>query len=900
MRGKANTVTSARVLCICIAAMFIFYHMACFGYKEVYSAQSMDAGPGKKLTPKEPLNPSFQGYDMIYLIDNSGSVWGQQEKRDQAFRNITNLAIGSDFRIGAYYFTDCVYQKKQKDFVSVNRKEESQDLLNFLHMNKQDEDNKNTNIGVALKTAADQFENSSVSREKIVILFSDGYNDKTPNNQTYEDEADKEMEKQAKRLKKLGVKIYCIYIKKGESKSENLKKLVNYYSDNNFYTEERFLEIDGQEIDQLSDDFAKVFYRAQNNMKYRKIAVDSFGSETFYVPSIGIENVRIFLDANVQAQLYCDDSQVNAKIWKDTKGKEATATFIKCENPQNGTYKLRVSEMKNQVKGTIAYYPNLKAAAELVPVKETLDQVIKGQQVQLFIYFYDKNDRQIQIDQVAEVETEVTVNGESGNGRVYKVKATIDSGIAKSEPFVIDTYGTCRCDMHLYYKDFVDLDYSLACGAVERTAPVVHSIKNEVFRGSESKDGKIHFSIEEKRLFEDLEGETIKVKKVVSADKENKITAKQRDGYLDIKAQKAGDIKFTIQLADASGMVAETVVQGVLENKAIGKIRNIVYQLIPVVALVPILMFFDQWWQKGKKGKYIQKFAKTKEMFDEERTKSNRIIDGIFELGNIIDDALHAEDEDGGKAIGILKLAQSLTKEQQEDFKIIKYLEKSYESDIGEDVKKTAEIKNGIKEMDKSVDIYAQQVDNEKNKQKHLHRVNRTLKEACTQMEKELDNLKRNDGTLEEEAEKLFGEIQEIGDAAGKIHQMLHSDIRCSLVISDITGLPDVSGKKVCWDWGEDMIQGYYKLDDVKLFGYGTLSDEIRTSTGIYVYGCEEGREAGLKLRSARPFSCLQLPQDMDTEPVWIQSAVLMGGQQYRLNIMQGSGAISMVVSVEL
>ena len=67
----------------------------------------------------QPDNLNQNGYDVIYLIDNSRSVWSQQDARNKAFRGISNLAVGSDIKIGVVYFADHVYEDYTKGLTSM-------------------------------------------------------------------------------------------------------------------------------------------------------------------------------------------------------------------------------------------------------------------------------------------------------------------------------------------------------------------------------------------------------------------------------------------------------------------------------------------------------------------------------------------------------------------------------------------------------------------------------------------------------------------------------------------------------------------------------------------------------------------------------------------------------------
>lgn len=123
----------------------------------------------------EAVNVSDTGYDVVFCIDNSRSMWKQQDIRDQAVRVLANLAVGSDIRIGGVYFADHVYQRCS--LTSLTGEEDTKKVMSFLNFTDKDDGNRDTNIGSALSEALKLFENQDISRKRIIVLFSDGINE---------------------------------------------------------------------------------------------------------------------------------------------------------------------------------------------------------------------------------------------------------------------------------------------------------------------------------------------------------------------------------------------------------------------------------------------------------------------------------------------------------------------------------------------------------------------------------------------------------------------------------------------------------------------------------------------------------------------------------------------------
>lgn len=851
-------------------------------HEETDSKEDISKNDLKK-TPPQNLNS--KGYDIVYVIDNSKSIWSQQEFRNQAFRNISNLAVGSDIRIGIVYFANDIYKKKS--LTSMEKEEKSKKVMKFLNMKEQNIKNKDTNIGVALKEAADMFKDQNSSRERIVILFSDGINENDAQNAAYKRQANDKTKKQVARLKKQGVQIYCVYLQKSYNNEAYLKDLVNYFSKSNSYDSKRFFKVKKKEINTLSDKFADIFYAMQNNMKYHKIKLDSNGIVNFYVPSLGVEDMRIYLDGDIQKTTLYAEKESTYNSWKD-----GTATFINCANPTIGDWSMEVSSKKlNKVNGTIAYYAYLDASAELISTEISDNNSDKNKTYQLIIHFYDKDGKEISIDPQAEISTQVIFVDENKKKIKKKLIMSIEEGITKSEPFTFDFYGTYSYKVNLKYEDFIDLKYSLEGGTIEKMAPIVYNIASESFLGEKTKDGKIQFFLKESSVFKDPEKEKVEIKEVISLNTKNNIeNVEQKDGYIYITAQKTGDINFALQLEDASGMTAEVTIQGVLKD--VGTKRMINRSIVIIVGVIIVFIIFivcNRWRLKEKLKKQLIRLEQRKEDCNFQIANYRKEWNYFLDNKASMELALYSNDEPKG----ILALANTLTSEQREDFQINKYLEENYGKDM---IAKANGIKNAVDTIKRSINIYTEQVGGVKENKGNLKSDNQTVKGCSLGIEKELYKLIESNQKLHEYNNELLQQIKEMGNTAGMIEEMLETEIKCNLVISDISVMPDIAGKYSCQHFTGKYIRGFYKLDDIKVLKYGRLSQNIG-NTGIYIYGYEdETGNIGLELRSTKDFS---YKIKGDSNVITGKYAKLLKGKCYEFTIQTNYQEVSMVINVQ-
>lgn len=416
---------------------------------EIYAANSKNTETTEIVPPD---NIDDGGYDVALCIDNSKNMWEQQELRDQAIRSICNLAVGSDIRVGGVYFGNSVY--KSLGLTSMEDKDGSLEVLqSFLNETEKDEENQNGNIAAGLEGAYQLFEDQDASRNRIIILFTNGIS---------EGENREDIRKQTELIEKEHIPIYCVYLQSHGDDEEYLKEMVNYFRKENSYDEDRFKKVTNDQIDELSRQFSEIFYAMQNDMKYRKVSVDSIGKMSFYVPALGVEKLQVFLDGNVEYEAVLDsptDKQEDALLWTDGK-----SAYITVNDPSVGDWALDITgENKELVRGSIAYYAYMSAEAEI--------EEREGEQF-LQVRFYDRDTNLVEVNPGAEITAEVLFEGDEPGNEEILLSSEGEEWI--SDPLILGKTGECQININVRYEDFIGLSYTL-----ERTVSQIPVVPEE-------------------------------------------------------------------------------------------------------------------------------------------------------------------------------------------------------------------------------------------------------------------------------------------------------------------------------------------------------------------------------------------------------------------------------------
>ncbi|MCI6732714.1 MAG: VWA domain-containing protein [Lachnospiraceae bacterium] len=514
-----------------------------------------------------PDNAALNGYDIVFVVDNSGSLWNQQEIRDRALHTVADLAVGSDVRIGAVYFGDRVYATCK--LTSVKDEASYKDVINQgLTMTEKDESNRNTNIGEGLKAGLTLFEDQDTSRERIIILLSDGINENLAQNPAYKKAADEETTRQVARIREKGYPIYCAFIEKDYADREYLRKLVNYFEDS-AELDDRLVTVSDSDIHKLADCMAEIFYKLNGGMKYKKLSLDSNGNYSFFIPDIHITQLQIYLN---------NSDQITSSL-TDSKGKqvegwsEGDSSFYTVENPDSGEWKLEVSGGKDGITGTIAYYTD-------VCVKTSLTgKICRGGSGVFTAEFFDGNGTPISLEKGAQVTADLVIS-DSATGEILQetrdLPMNVKDGKAVSEKVDITAVGNVTAGLHIGYDEYIALNYTvLRNSAVTPVAPIAEDYHGKWFGliPAVSEEGRMQFTLNLSSCISDPDSDPsdFAVPGTAAFTGDNPMEAEIRDGKLVITTEKGqwkpAAVEGKVTLRDQDGLTAELNIEGCVINR---------------------------------------------------------------------------------------------------------------------------------------------------------------------------------------------------------------------------------------------------------------------------------------------------------------------------------------------
>ena len=812
----------------------------------------------------KPANLNAEGYDVVILADNSGSVWSQQEERDKALRGIANLAVGSDIRIGGVYFGE--KSSKTLGLTSMADEENSTKVMDFLNMTEKDEHNRGTNLGNALKEAQKLLENQDKNRQQIIILFSDGINENLAQDVSFKAAADSETLEQAKALEEKGIWLYCVYLQKERNDEEYLRQLVNYFNGDNNYDEERFKKVEENQISLLSDQFAQTFYSMQNDMKFRDISMDSSGTMTFYIPELGVRRLQIYLKNNQAYEVRLSGPSDNpgiVKSWGDNGN-----VYITVDEPEKGDWTLEITgEGAGTVTGTLACYTSISAFAELTGNMDEEGNAYLNQPQNIRLSFFDEEGKEFQPDPAAEISASVNLKPETGEKISETVSfSALDSGYESSD-FTFREYGTYSYEVNLTYEDFIDLRYEFPGGTVQGQGPVVND-QNGVFMGHGTEKGQA-FTFEASDLYSDPDGEKVKVVSYTQINENNPVVdVSDHSGFITVTTEKAGDVEFALNLEDESGHTESVTVKG--------NVMDII--VLRAAAIVAVVLVIAAVYMT------VRKKRKCKQLNDEMESEKGRLDKNYSAVRTVYSGYKEKKPDSAEMEAELKNLSESFEElcEGKFDAELMKYY--------------------GVADVVKE-DFADRQIEDLKAQEKAIEQENKgctalydkgRLRAGRTPNKENCGGVKDYADKLEKSAEKMAGmaekytetqeeirlKISELSNKYAELMEMCAVQIRCSLIVQ----WDQYIGSKGCMHSGE-FIEGYYRLDDVEMIcgnGTRTLSRVMgNEKTGIYVHGCEYEGEDALLLRGIKEFQ-FKNAADGGT-PSKVREAVLVRGENYRI-----------------
>lgn len=851
----------------------------------------------------QPDNLNQNGYDVIYLIDNSRSVWSQQDARNKAFRGISNLAVGSDIKIGVVYFADHVYEDYTKGLTSMETEDGCKEVLNALNMTAQDENNIDTNIGNALETAIKMYDGQDSSRQRIVVLFSDGINENFAQEEDYTKKANKKTKKMAQKLKEMNIPLYCVYLQQDRNDEKYLKKLVNYFSDEEDYTGSRFSKVEASEISSLLPTFTQVFYAMQNNMRYRELNLDSTGTTTFYVPSLGIKKMNIYVNMNTDTEIGVQGDS-GEHSWYEVDG-----TFFTYNDPKPGEWWFRVkNDDLSQVYGTITYYADLSASAELIPVSTDEDATV-ADQYRLRVHFYDENGKEVSLDAMADVTVTLNYTGEDGTVNTMPIDMDVKEGMAVSKPFGVSGYGSYSYNINLGYEDVIELNYTIGGIALTKSAPITTDITDGMFEAEKTKEGGYQFAVKESKLWKDPEGEEVKIQGIAQINGANPVTCEQRDGYVYITAEKASDVEFSMDLEDTSGMTAVVGIKGKITDLGAVRMQKKLLEAAGALVLVVIVLKI---FRKSNRKRKIQK------SFEEFEELEKEIEDIAGECGKVLNGELNRQKEQMERYLygvssarisvpGIIEMSQELN----DDLRSFLGAEKYMESDFCEkifagvdqwraDLKEALSATLSLKEQEQKLRNL-----NPKDRKKMSDRkVLREIQSLTKKTAPNLGKVKTAQDNLKKKTEEVKKSLEEIGKTGDQLAELTLNKIKCRLTVKEISCCPNVMGVMNACGFDGKYNRSCYGLGEVELIGMKNLTlGDMVDPLDIYVYGYEEDQlaagGAGVRLKGFRKFIIEDNDPEAETKAMQTDKAVLLAGHTYTLTVDTRIGMVQMKLIVK-
>lgn len=825
----------------------------------------------------KPSNLNTEGYDVVILADNSGSVWSQQGDRDKALRGIANLAVGSDIRIGAVYFGETTYKKL--GLTSMEDQDSSTKVLDFLNLTEKNENNRGTNIGNALEEAQTLFEDQNANRQKIIILFSDGINENLSQSSSFKEAADRETLEQAQSLKEKQIPIYCVYLQKNRNDEDYLKQLVNYFNEDNDYADERFKKVTDDQIDILSEQFAQTFYSMQNDMKYREISIDSSGTMSFYIPELGVRRMQIYLKNDKAYEVLLSgpsEDSGEAQTWGDNGN-----VYITVDEPETGDWTLEITgDGADTVTGTLACYTDISASSSISGEVDENGNIYRNRPEKINVSFYDEDGSEFRPDEAAVVSGTVTVQNEAGENITRDVEYGSTENGYESAEFQIEDYGTYSYQVSLSYADFINLRYDFEGGTVQGMAPLAYD-QEGTFEGRETGDGEA-FTFETDDLYSDPDGEKITITGVTQLNEENPvISVEEKEGFLTVTAQDTGDVDFVINIEDESGNTAQVEIKGKVMDVVTARIITglLIFLLIVVLTAIVSLLIYRR-KMKNEVEEALQKMRKAFNGFDDDVHSADNIIKLRGEIKSNLNNLYNNICELVGEKIDREQLEHFGIRE--DDFKDLSekypnFLDSSYDDVI-----------------DKLGACRKLQSEAERKTGKKPSRKNLSLIIAYT--EKFVDKTAKFNSTVQEysDAHKRIKEKADfIADRYVEILDMLETPIKCNIIVM----WDKYIGSKECRR-AKDSIRGYYRLDDVGMLdknGTVSLRNLMNERTGIYVYGCQDSEgEDALRICSKDGFYFKNTADGK--EETKVKEAVLMKGENYRVKINDYMGFIGIQV----
>ena len=363
-------------------------------------------------------------YNIEVVVDASGSL----KKTDSDQNRFTAIDIflqtlknGGNY-VGAVVFTEEIMVDTGISEMKGNtEKNQLSSQISSINADKGD-----TNIGLALETAANHLENMDNGLDNVILLISDGNSDlDNP------DELNASLATKDATIQKCITNNIVVY---GVCLNNNGEADINEFTDITQKTNGAFLEVKTSDglVNALRNFYAQIFKTSSVDDNDR-LDLNGYLRKAIAVPSFGVEELNITIS---------NASKIQNLALTRPDGVEMTSTeldgissvigdyyFIKLTNPDSGTWNLELyGEPNTDIE--LSYIYNSDYQVELI--SDSSDNTYSvGENIQLSAYFKQNNEEIVGNDYYKDYSATLVLNfleGSNENSQYYSMELNDDEG----------------------------------------------------------------------------------------------------------------------------------------------------------------------------------------------------------------------------------------------------------------------------------------------------------------------------------------------------------------------------------------------------------------------------------------------------------------------------------------
>lgn len=515
-------------------------------------------------------------YDIEIVVDASGSLkrTDPENNRYTAIDIFLQTLRENGNNAGSVVFTTKI--EKDTGLSEMNSKNSKEKLSNQIH--SYTPETGDTNIGLALQTAADNLNASNNGSEKIILLLSDGNTDMGS-----KDATEKALGIEHKAIEQCiadEIKIYGICL--NSDGTANLKE----FEDMTSSTSGSFLEVKNSEnlVSALKDFYGQIFKTKFTSDT--KVIKDGVASKSIEVPSYGIEELNITVNnaSKLSGVTITKPNGVDmsANEFDGISSKIGDYYFIKVTDPDEGLWVVTVKgKEKTEITFDFVFNADNSVGLENISGKNSFSL---NEDVEFSAGFYSNGEKLIGKKYYEDYVGTVVVNStdsKNEESQSYTMEADGENGFKTSLSY--DKEGTYEVYAVLTCGEFESLSEPITV-SVGNTLPIF-SAGDDVVTVKVTKLFNKEKTIDIGQYFSDKEDKELSLSILASSYEDNEIEGPD-NGKIILK--KLVDGKMTVQAKDTNGGIVKGVIQ--IEVKNLTWIILII-GIVLVIAIIGFILF---------------------------------------------------------------------------------------------------------------------------------------------------------------------------------------------------------------------------------------------------------------------------------------------------------------------